>query len=437
MGNTENGLELRISLDGIEPQIWRSIRVPESIELAELHRVIQLAFGWEDRHLHQFTAGTDTDTRRILSDEETAQEIGVESETAVLLTSVLETVAGSSSAGVAGSSTSAAGAAGQAATLSYEYDFGDSWDHTIAVTGRCLLQQGQITCIGGGRRGPVEDSGGASGYTHLSQVLANPRHPEYEDLADWYAGAASAMGRFVAAPFDAEAFDVDAANARLARFAMLRSAGPPTETEVDAVVRPVRWLLQRAGTAGLELTAAGYLKPAVVRAAVAELGWQERCYGTINREDQAVPVLELRENCVRWKLLRKTKGRLVRTPAARKIADDDAALWAHVAERFAFPGTNAEDLVHRVIVGWLLEDTMPDRHVIGQVLADILNNSMFRMAGGGPVEELDSMSLHQELRWALGCLDLREPEEKSGKEGKLTLAGIKFLLDVRRRRNRE
>ena len=97
MGNAEKGLEFSISLDGIEPQIWRSVRVPESIELAELHRVIQLAFGWEDRHLHQFTAGTGADTQRILSDEETAQDIGIESETGVLLTSVLETVAGSGS----------------------------------------------------------------------------------------------------------------------------------------------------------------------------------------------------------------------------------------------------------------------------------------------------------------------------------------------------
>ncbi|WP_434616044.1 plasmid pRiA4b ORF-3 family protein [Arthrobacter sp. A5] len=433
MGNAEKGLELRISLDGIAPPIWRSIRVPESIELAELHRVIQLAFGWEDRHLHQFTAGIDPDTQRILSDEETSREIGVESETGVKLTAVLETVAGSTGT----DATSAAAAAGRPATLAYEYDFGDSWDHTVALTGRCLIQPGQITCSGGERRGPVEDSGGISGYTHLSEVLADPRHPEYEDLADWYAGAASMPGTLDAESFDPEAFDIDAVNARLARFALLRSAGPPTETELAAVVRPIHWLLQRAGTDGLELTAAGYLKPAVVRAAVSELGWQERCYGTINREDQAIPVLALRENCVRWKLLRKTKGRLVLTPAARKMADDDAALWAHVAERLALPGSNAADLVHRVVVGWLLEGTMPEWNVIAAVLADILNNSMFRMPGGAPVEELDAMGLYRDLRWSLGCLDIREPEEKFGKQGPLTLAGIKFLLDVRQRRSRE
>ncbi|MDQ6739194.1 MAG: plasmid pRiA4b ORF-3 family protein [Actinomycetota bacterium] len=428
MGNAEKGLELRISLDGIAPPIWRSIRVPESIELAELHRVIQLSFGWEDRHLHQFTAGADADTQRILSDEETAQEIGVEAETGVLLTAVLETVAGSGSAGTA---------AIQAGTLAYEYDFGDSWDHTITVTGRCLLQDGRTICTSGERRGPVEDSGGIGGYTQLCEVLANPRHPQYEDLADWYAGAASTIGTLDAAPFDSEAFDIDAVNAKLARFTLLRTAGPPTETEVAAVVRPVRWLLQRAGTDGLELTAAGYLKPAVVRAAVAELDWQERCYGAVNREDQAIAVTALRENCVHWKLLRKAKGRLVLTPAARKMADDDAALWAHLTERFALPASNAADLVHRVIVGWLLEDTMPEWNVIGAVLADILNNSMFRMPGGAPVEELDAMGLYQDLRWSLGCLDIRKPEEKFGKQGPLTLAGIKFLLDVRQRRSRE
>ncbi|MCY0905018.1 plasmid pRiA4b ORF-3 family protein [Arthrobacter sp. H14-L1] len=431
MGHAEKGLELRISLDGIAPPIWRSIRVPENIELAQLHRVIQLAFGWEDRHLHQFTAGTGPDTQRILSDEETAREIGVEAETGVSLTSVLETAAGSGSAG------SAAAAGTQAGTLAYEYDFGDSWDHTITVTGRCLLQDGQAVCTSGDRRGPVEDSGGIGGYTQLCEVLANPRHPQYEDLADWYAGAASTIGTGDAAPFDAEAFDIDAVNAKLARFTLLRNAGPPTETELAAVVRPVRWLLQRAGTDGLELTAAGYLKPAVVRTAVAELGWQERCYGSVNREDQAIPVMALRENCQHWKLLRKAKGRLVLTPAARKMADDDAALWAYVRERFALPASNAADLVHRVVVSWLLEDTMPEWNAIGGMLADILNNSMFRMPGGAPVEELDAMGLYRDLRWSLGCLDLREPEGKFGKQGPLTLAGIKFLLDVRQRRSRE
>ncbi len=147
-------------------------------------------------------------------------------------------------------------------------------------------------------------------------------------------------------------------------------------------------------------------------------------------------VTALRENCVHWKLLRKTKGRLVLTPAARKMADD-AALWTHVSERFAWPASNAADLVHRMVVGWLLEDTMPEWNVIGSVLADILNNSMFRMPGGAPVEELDGMGLYRDLRWSLGCLDLREPEEAFGKQCPLTLAGIKFLLDVRQRRSRE
>lgn len=62
---------------------------------------------------------------------------------------------------------------------------------------------------------------------------------------------------------------------------------------------------------------------------------------------------------------------------------------------------------------------------------------MFWMPGGAPVEELDGMGLYRDLRWSLGCLDLREPEEKFGKQGPLTLAGIKFLLDVRRRRSQE
>lgn len=51
---------------------------------------------------------------------------------------------------------------------------------------------------------PPEDCGGPPGYARLLEVLADPRHEEYEDLLDWLGG-----------PWDPEAFDLDATDTLL------------------------------------------------------------------------------------------------------------------------------------------------------------------------------------------------------------------------------
>jgi len=39
---------------GISPMIWRRILEPSTTTLRELHRIIQVAMGWERIHLFQF-----------------------------------------------------------------------------------------------------------------------------------------------------------------------------------------------------------------------------------------------------------------------------------------------------------------------------------------------------------------------------------------------
>lgn len=59
-------LLLKVTLRNIEPPIWRRIAVAEDVTLAQLHRVIQEAFGWEDCHLHEFETATRTPDVRLL-----------------------------------------------------------------------------------------------------------------------------------------------------------------------------------------------------------------------------------------------------------------------------------------------------------------------------------------------------------------------------------
>jgi Plasmid pRiA4b ORF-3-like protein len=46
--------QLRVVLRGVSPLIWRRLLVPATTTIADLHAVLQAAFGWADEHLHRF-----------------------------------------------------------------------------------------------------------------------------------------------------------------------------------------------------------------------------------------------------------------------------------------------------------------------------------------------------------------------------------------------
>lgn len=49
--------QIKVTLLGTKPPIWRRLVVPASISLVKLHDVLQTAMGWHDCHMHQFCAG--------------------------------------------------------------------------------------------------------------------------------------------------------------------------------------------------------------------------------------------------------------------------------------------------------------------------------------------------------------------------------------------
>lgn len=48
------GLVLKIVIEDTHTPVWRRIIIPEKITFADLHEMIQIVFGWEDEHLHEF-----------------------------------------------------------------------------------------------------------------------------------------------------------------------------------------------------------------------------------------------------------------------------------------------------------------------------------------------------------------------------------------------
>ncbi len=84
-------------------------------------------------------------------------------------------------------------------TASYDYDFGDNWEHKIQLE-KILPRDKGVTypiCIKGKRACPPEDCGGIWGYAELLEIIANPNHEEYEGMFGWLGGE-----------FDPEHFDV-------------------------------------------------------------------------------------------------------------------------------------------------------------------------------------------------------------------------------------
>jgi hypothetical protein len=92
--------------------------------------------------------------------------------------------------------------------ITYMYDYGDSWGHTITFE-KPVARDPKAKyprCIAGERAAPPEDCGGFPGYEYLVEIMANPKHPEYKERVEWLGGV-----------YDPEAFDIAAVNSELQR----------------------------------------------------------------------------------------------------------------------------------------------------------------------------------------------------------------------------
>jgi hypothetical protein len=50
-------ISAEVHIIDIEPRVSRTLELPVKLNFAQLHEVLQAAFGWTDSHLHQFNVG--------------------------------------------------------------------------------------------------------------------------------------------------------------------------------------------------------------------------------------------------------------------------------------------------------------------------------------------------------------------------------------------
>jgi hypothetical protein len=191
--------QLKITLVGIQPPIWRRILVPSTMRLCCLHDAIQAVFGWTDTHLHHFERHG---AYWGVPDDEDFEELNDESK--VALRKVLLRDGDS---------------------LIYTYDFGDNWRHKVLL--EKMLPAGANSgpiCVDGRRRRPPEDVGGPHGYQEFLEVTFDPAHEEFEHYREW-AGD----------PVHAEEFDMKVVNRVLERMRW-----PMRHRRLTALGRPGR-----------------------------------------------------------------------------------------------------------------------------------------------------------------------------------------------------
>ncbi len=159
--------QLKVTLEGIRPPIWRRIQVRGDISLFKLHKILQVVMGWYNYHLHQFSI--EGERYSVISREADMLGDDFKDEKKFKLNGVIP---------------------GEKFKFTYEYDFGDSWNHTILVE-KIFQPQEELkhpVCLKGKRSAPPEDCGGEGGYYHLLEAIKDPNHPEHADMLEW-AGA--------------------------------------------------------------------------------------------------------------------------------------------------------------------------------------------------------------------------------------------------------
>ncbi len=180
MPSSEKIYQLKVTLRGSKPPIWRRLWVSENATLLDLHKIIQIAMGWTNSHLHQFIIAGQYYSIPSVEDWQPVID-----ERKYRLAKI---------------------APSENSRFLYEYDFGDSWEHDIVVEE--ILPPDPAAhypyCVTGRRACPPEDVGGVWGFQEFLAAMKDPQHEEHDGYVAWWGGY-----------YDPAALDLDEINQQL------------------------------------------------------------------------------------------------------------------------------------------------------------------------------------------------------------------------------
>ncbi|MDZ8274800.1 plasmid pRiA4b ORF-3 family protein [Microbacterium aquimaris] len=314
---------VRAELVGEKPPIWRRLDLRSSMTLDAVHDVMQAAFGWSESHLHRFSVGGDGWDRGAQLflcpfDVDEGEDDGVP-EQEVRLDEVV---------------------AGAGDRLFYLYDYGDNRQVVLRVED-VRATDGVVplaVCVDGRRAAPPEDSRGLEG-AELLAIQGDPARFDPQEVNDELGDLRFGLREAgVPAPvisiIDRLRYVPGGESVEAAARALLAEAPTVSDAERNAVLRAWTWFIERAGGEGIELTSAGYLRPADVVEASAVVPVMGPWIGTHNRESQSGPLLHFRQSLVREGFLRKYRGRLLLTRIGRAGRADAGRVWDALVARY-------------------------------------------------------------------------------------------------------
>ena len=154
--------QLKISIKGAKPPIWRRVLVEDDMTYKSIHMIIQDIFDWYGGHLHEFVAANRRYTDLEFNDG-FVDDLG-EDQSKFTIGEDLREINDK---------------------ITYIYDFGDYWEHEIKLED--ILEKDEDKqyprCIKGKGRGPLEDIGGIWAYNTIVEAY---KKEDKETLDEFY-----------------------------------------------------------------------------------------------------------------------------------------------------------------------------------------------------------------------------------------------------------
>lgn len=182
--------QIKIELTDSKPLIWRRIIIPAGVTFRRLHDTIQYSMGWLDTHFYEFVLKEEQ--LRITNDIESYEDakyyqkkfkgkkLDKKNDPYGFVARILETTVRQPQ------TIKIDDFIEKYKVLQYVYDFGDYWQHKIAL--EKIIEDyefGYPTILEGEGACPPEDVGGIGGYETFLLAWNDPEHPEHEPMHVW------------------------------------------------------------------------------------------------------------------------------------------------------------------------------------------------------------------------------------------------------------